>query len=39
MRRIARRAVKVLDIERHLLKYFFLPLTRLFLYWSELSLI
>jgi ubiquinone/menaquinone biosynthesis C-methylase UbiE len=37
MRRIARRAVIVLDIERHLLAYFFLPLTRLFLHWSELD--
>jgi ubiquinone/menaquinone biosynthesis C-methylase UbiE len=37
MRRIARRAVIVLDIERHVLAYFFLPLTRLFLHWSELS--
>jgi len=37
MCRIARRAVIVLDIERHLLAYFFLVLTRPFLRWSELS--
>ena len=37
MRRIARRAVIVLDIERHPLAYFFLPLTRPVLRWSALS--
>ena len=37
LRRIARRAVIVMDIERHLLAYFFLPLTRPFLRWSELT--
>ena len=36
MRRIARPAVIVLDLERHLVAYFFLPLTRTFLRWSEL---
>jgi SAM-dependent methyltransferase len=37
MGRIARRAVVVLDIERHPLAYFFLPITRPFPRWSELS--
>ena len=37
MRRIAKRAVIVLDIERHPLPYFFLPLTRPFLRWSPLT--
>ena len=37
MRRIARRAVIVLDIERHLLAYFLLPFTRPLLRWSALS--
>lgn len=37
MRRLARRSVIVLDLERHPFAYFFLPLTRGFLRWSELT--
>ena len=37
MRRIARRGVIVMDIERNALAYFFLPLTRLLFRWSELT--
>jgi 2-polyprenyl-3-methyl-5-hydroxy-6-metoxy-1,4-benzoquinol methylase len=37
MCRVARRAVIVLDIERHLLAYFLLTLTRPLFRWSELS--
>jgi len=37
MRRVARRAVIVLDIERHVLAYYFLPLTRWLLRWSDLT--
>ncbi len=35
--RFARRALIVLDVERHPLAYFFLPLTRWLLYWSDLT--
>jgi SAM-dependent methyltransferase len=37
MRRVTRRALIVLDLERHLLAYCFLPLTRLFFDWSDLT--
>ena len=37
MRRVARRALIVLDLERHPLAYCFLPLTRLLFDWSDLT--
>ena len=37
MRRVARRALIVLDLERHPLAYSFLPLTRLLFGWSDLT--
>jgi SAM-dependent methyltransferase len=37
MRRVARRSVIVLDLERHPFAYFFLPLSRGFLRWAELT--
>jgi SAM-dependent methyltransferase len=37
MRRVARRALIVLDLERHPFAYCFLPLTRLLFDWSDLS--
>jgi ubiquinone/menaquinone biosynthesis C-methylase UbiE len=37
MRRLARRALIVLDLERHPLAYCFLPLTRLLFGWSDLT--
>lgn len=37
LRLVARRGVIIMDIERHLLAYFFLPLTRPFLRWSALT--
>lgn len=37
MRRVARQSVIVLDLERHPLAYFFLPLTRGLLRWGELT--
>jgi SAM-dependent methyltransferase len=37
MRRVARRALIVLDLERHPLPYYFLPLTRVLFDWSDLS--
>ena len=37
MSRLARRALIVLDLERHALAYCFLPLTRLLLDWSDLT--
>lgn len=37
MRRLARRSVIVLDLERHPFAYFFLPLTRGLFRWSELT--
>jgi ubiquinone/menaquinone biosynthesis C-methylase UbiE len=37
MRRLARRALVVLDLERHPLAYCFLPLTRLLFDWSDLT--
>ena len=37
LRRIARKAVIVLDLERHPVPYYFLPLTRRLLRWSEMT--
>jgi ubiquinone/menaquinone biosynthesis C-methylase UbiE len=37
LRQVARRAVIVLDLERHPLPYYFLPLTRRLLRWSEMT--
>jgi SAM-dependent methyltransferase len=37
LREIARRAVIVLDLERHPVPYYFLPLTRRLLRWSEMT--
>ena len=37
MRRVARRALIILDLERHPFAYCFLPLTRLLFDWSDLS--
>lgn len=37
MRRVSRRALIILDLERHGLAYCFLPLTRMFFKWSDLT--
>lgn len=39
MQRVARRALIVLDIERHVLAYHFLPVTRAFFRWSNLTVL